>query len=160
MCLLRLFGPMGEFFMFSLSFLSFSCTHDSHKRSFLAFLEFTANIKGWEDVNKLSVEWEGESPLKTKGLRSSKPCVVGVLTSGKQPFLLVRPRKLCACGCVLHSLVPGVLPWISRMFWGPGTELGAVAPWIRQTDKNLTSLSPVSMGYAWRRANSKLASKY
>lgn len=93
MCLLRLFGPMGELFMFSLSFLSFSCTYDSHKRSFLAFLEFTANIKGWEDVNKLSVEWEGESPLKTKGLRSSKPHVVGVLTSGKQPFLLIKAQK-------------------------------------------------------------------
>lgn len=116
MCLLRLFGPMGELFMFLLSFLSFSCTYDSHKCSFLAFLEFTANIKGWEDVNKLSVEWEGESPLKTKGFRSSKPHVVGVLASGKQPFLLIRPRKLCACGCVLHWLVPRVIPWTSRMF--------------------------------------------
>lgn len=75
MCLLRLFGPTGELFASSLSLLSFSCTCDSHKLSFLAFLEFTANIKGWEDVNKLSVKWEGESPIKTKGLRSSKPAL-------------------------------------------------------------------------------------
>lgn len=106
MCLLRLFGPMGELFTSLLSLLSFPCTYDSHKLSFLAFLEFTANIKGWEDVNKLSVKWEGASPIKTKSLRSSKPYVVGVLTAGKQPFFLIRPRKLCACGCVFHSLVP------------------------------------------------------
>lgn len=116
MCLLRLFSPMGELFTSLLNLLSFFCTYDSHKLSFLASLEFTANIKGWEDVNKLSVKWEGESPIKTKSLRSSKPHVVGVLTAGKQPFLLIRPRKLCPCGCVLHSLVPGVIPWISRIF--------------------------------------------
>lgn len=51
---------MGELFTFSLNFLSFSCTYDSHKLAFLPSFEFTANIKGWEDVNKLSVRQEEE----------------------------------------------------------------------------------------------------
>lgn len=63
---------MGELFTSSLSFLSSSCTYDSHKLRFPVSFEFTANIKGWEDVNKLSVKQEGENPIKTKSLRSSK----------------------------------------------------------------------------------------
>lgn len=56
---------MGELFTSSLSFLSFSCTYDSHKFGFPASFEFTANIKGWEDVNKLSVKQAGGGGEKT-----------------------------------------------------------------------------------------------
>lgn len=63
---------MGQLFTSSLTFLSFSCTYDSHKHSFLASFEFTAILKGWGDVNKLGVKQEGENPVKTTSLASSE----------------------------------------------------------------------------------------
>lgn len=65
MCLLHLFCLMGELFTSSLNFHFFSWTYDSHKLSFLASFEFTANIKGWEDVNKLG-KAGGRKPYKDR----------------------------------------------------------------------------------------------